>query len=168
MSRICVRLPWRWGTCWLNGGGHQSTSGAGFRLDGGYHRPVCVETVVETFHNFSVEGWGRQQLHQNRRTFTNYKKVNWIQFTEDTESTFAQTTIPTNIPSVNRMFTSIILMADKHNIPKGKMHSNCRLLPDHIVCKITQRNNMRRANACDPALKLLNEEITADILKHKL
>ena len=28
-------------------------------------------------------------------------------------------------------------MADKHNIPKGKMHSNCRLLPEDIVCKIT-------------------------------
>ena len=26
-------------------------------------------------------------------------------------------------------------MADKHNIPKGKMHSNCRLLPEDIVCK---------------------------------
>ena len=44
-----------------------------------------------------------------------------------------------------------------------QMHSNCRLLPDHIVCKITQRNNIRRANTCDPALKLLNEEITSVI-----
>ena len=59
-------------------------------------------------------------------------------------------------------------MAAKHNIPRGKMHSNCRLLPDHIVCKITQRNNMRRANSCDPALKLLNEGITSDIHKHNL
>ena len=53
------------------------------------------------------------------------------------------------------------------NIPKGKMHSNCRHLPEDIVCKITQRNNIRRANTCDPALKLLNEEITSDIQKHK-
>ena len=44
------------------------------------------------------------------------------------------------------------LMADKHNIPKGKMHSNCRLLPE---------------DTCDPALKLLNEEITSYIQKHK-
>ena len=58
-------------------------------------------------------------------------------------------------------------MADKQNIPKGKMHSNCRLLPEDIVCKITQRNNIRRANNCDPALKLLNGEITSDIQKHK-
>ena len=64
------------------------------------------------------------------------------------------------------MFTNI-LMADKHNIPKAKIHTNCMLLPDHIVCKITQRNNIRRANTCDPALNLLNEEITSNIQKHK-
>ena len=85
---------------------------------------------------------------------------------QKTQSRFAQTTIPTNIHTVNIIFTNI-LMADKHNIPKGKMHSNYRLLPEDIVCKITQRNNIRRANTCDPALKLLNEEITSDIQKHK-
>ena len=50
---------------------------------------------------------------------------------------------------------------------KGKIHGNCRLLPDTIVCKINQRNNIRGENTCDPALKLLNEEITSDIQKHK-
>ena len=47
------------------------------------------------------------------------------------------------------------------------MHRNYRLLSEDIVCKITQRNNIRRAYTCDPALKLLNEEITFDIQKHK-
>ena len=71
--------------------------------------------------------------------------------------------------SMANMYKKSIMdtMADKQNIPKGKMHSNCRLLPEDIVCKITQRNNIRRANTCDPALKLLNEEITSDIQKHK-
>ena len=85
------------------------------------------------------------RLQQNRRTFTNYKKADWTQFTEVTESAFAQTTIPTNIHIANIIFTNIILMADKHNIPKGKMHSNCRLVPEDIVFKITQRNNIRIA-----------------------
>ena len=91
------------------------------------------------------------RLQQNRRSFTNYKKVNSNQFTEDTESTFAQTTIPTNIHTASRCFTSIILMADKHIITKEKMHS--RLLPDHIVCKSIQRNNIMRAK---PVIQLLN------------
>ena len=47
------------------------------------------------------------------------------------------------------------------------MHSNCRLLPEDMICKITQRNNISRANTCDIVLKLLNEEITSDIQKHK-
>ena len=34
------------------------------------------------------------------------------------------------------------------------MHSNCMLLFDHIVCRITQSINMRRANTCDPTRKL--------------
>ena len=89
------------------------------------------------------------RLQQNRRTFTNYKKADWTQSTAITESAFAQTTIPTNIHTANIIFTNIILMEDKHNIPKGKMHRNCRLLPDLIVCKSTQRNNIRRVNTCD-------------------
>ena len=112
------------------------------------HLPII--TTVDMRHGY--------RLQQNRRTFTNYKKADWTQFTEDTESAFSQTTIPTNIHTANRMFTNIILMADNHNIPKGKMNSNFRLLPEDIVCKITQRNDIRRANTCDPALYLLNEE----------
>ena len=119
------------------------------------HLPII--TTINMQHDYI--------LQQNRRTFTNYKKADWTQFTEYTESAFAQTTIPTNIHTANIIFTNIILMANKHSIPKGKMHSNCRPLPDHIVCKITQRNSIRRANTCDPALKLLNEEITSDINK---
>ena len=107
------------------------------------------------------------RLRQSQLTFTGCMKADWTQFAEHTESAFAQATIPTNIHTANIIFTNIILMADKHIIPKGKMHSNCRLLPDHIVCKITQGNNIRGANTCDPALKILSGEITSNIWKHK-
>ena len=113
------------------------------------HLPII--TTINIRHDY--------RILQNQWTFTNYMKDNWTQITEGTESAFAQTTIPTNIPTSNIIFTNIILMADKHSIPKGKMHNNCRHLPDHIVCTITQWNNIRRANTCNPALKLLNEEI---------
>ena len=93
------------------------------------HLPII--TTINIRHDYI--------LQQNRRTITNYKKADWTQFTEDTEFAFAQTTIPTNIHTVNIIFKNILLMADQHNIPKGKMHINCRLLPKDIVCKITQR-----------------------------
>ena len=48
------------------------------------------------------------------------------------------------------------------------MHSICRLLPAHTLCKITQRNHMRRENTYSPALKLLNEKINLfDLHTHK-
>ena len=102
-------------------------------------------------------------LQQSRRTFTNYKKANWTPFTEDTEIAFAQTTLTTNIHTANRIFKNLIMLADKHNIPKGKMHRNCKILLGHILCNITQRKSMRSANTCDPSLKHINEEITSDI-----
>ena len=92
------------------------------------HLPII--TTINIQHDY--------RLQLNRQTFTNYKKADWTQFTEYPESAIAQTTIPTNIHTGTIIFTNIILMADKHNIPKGKMHSNCRLLPEDIVCKITQ------------------------------
>ena len=74
------------------------------------HLPII--TTINIRHDY--------RLQQNRRTITNYKTAHWTQFTEDTESAFAQTTIPTNIHIANIIFTNIILMADKQNIPKGK------------------------------------------------
>ena len=71
-----------------------------------------IKTTINIRHDY--------RLQQIRRTFTNYKKADWAQFTEDTEFPFAQTTIPNNIHTANSIFINIILMADKHNIPKGK------------------------------------------------
>ena len=59
--------------------------------------------------------------------------TDWTQFTEYIESTFAQTTMPTNI------HIDIILMADKQNMPKCKMHSNCMLLPDDMMQNHTKK-----------------------------
>ena len=102
-----------------------------------------------------------------RWTFTNYKKANCTQFTKGTELAFSQNTIPDNIRTTNRIFTNIILLAVKHNIPKDKMPNTSRLLPEHIVCKIPQGNKKRRSKSQDPALKPLNSEITSNISLHK-
>ena len=66
------------------------------------HLPII--TTINIRHDY--------RLQQNRRTFTNYKKADCTKFTEDIESAFAQTTIPTNIHTANKIFTNIILMAE--------------------------------------------------------
>ena len=54
-----------------------------------YNFLMLVKDVINIRHDY--------RLQHNRQTFTNYKRADWTQFTEDTESVFAQTTIPTNI-----------------------------------------------------------------------
>ena len=71
------------------------------------------------------------RLQQNQLTFTNYKKADLTKFTEyrvryrSDHHTHQHTHCEHN-------FTNIILMAVKHNIPNGRMYSNCRLLPAHM------------------------------------
>ena len=90
-------------------------------------------------------------MHSRRCDVVTYRQQAYCVYAGLTEeqrvdSMPVRITIPTNIHTANRIFTNIMLMADKHNIPKGKMYCNCRLLPEDIVCIITQRNNIRRAN----------------------
>ena len=134
-------------------GGHFENNSAGYQYLGGIGLTHCT-----TGHR------GQLNTHYHQTNYpsspqltydmtTDYNKTDGLSPTTrkltghnlpKTQSpAFAQTTIPTNIHTVNIMFTHIILIADKHNIPKGMMHINCSLLPDHIVYKITQRNNIR-------------------------
>ena len=94
--------------------------------------------------------------HITTNIFTKYQKMSNALYTRiswKTQHTLSSDHIPiittinirydyrleqnTNIHIANRIFTNIILMPDKYNIPKVKMPSNCRLLPNHIVCKET-------------------------------
>ena len=53
----------------------------------------------------------------------------------NTGSVFAQTTLPNHIHTTNIILSSIILMADKHNIPKGKMQ-NIHWGPTEEACSM--------------------------------
>ena len=72
-----------------------------------------------------------------------------------------------DIPSIqdihteNTIFINIIIHTDKHNIPKGKIHSTCKLLSEHIRHKTEHSNNIRAQNASDPSISELNTEITS-------
>ena len=121
------------------------------------HLPIL--TTINTRTNF--------RLQQNRQTYTNYNKANWQNFTTETESSFRNINPPSDTHTANKILTNIILNADKHNIPKGKIQHNCKLLPEDIRTKINTRNNIRKHNPLDPNLAQLNNKITSDIQHHK-
>ena len=79
--------------------------------------------------------------HHHKSTYdmiTDYNKTDGLSST--TRKPTGRYRSDHNIHTANIIFTNTILVADKHNITRGTMHSNCRLFSDHRVCKITQRN----------------------------
>ena len=92
-----------------------------------------ITTVSNTLYNWTTQhALPSDHLHINTVDVRHGCK-DWTQFTEDTESSFAQTTIHT----AHGIFAGMMLIADGHSIPNGKIHSNFRLLPDRMVCRVT-------------------------------
>ena len=109
----------------------------------------------------------KYKLQQNRHTLTNYRKANWTWFTTDTEVALPGIQPPPVVHTAGTIFTNIFLHADKHNIPKGKIHSICKLRQEHMRYKTEQRNSIRTQNPSDPSISELSSEITSLIHTHK-
>ena len=92
------------------------------------------------------------KIQHHRRTYTNYNKANWLEFTQEIEQTLANTETPQNAHAATKILTNAILVADKHHISKGKIHHTQKLRPEHIRNKIKQRNTTRQQNPKDPLL----------------
>ena len=67
----------------------------------------------------------------------------------------------------NKILTNAILASDKHNIPKGKIKTNLKLLPKEILDLIQERNKLRKLNSRDPKIKDINDDINKQIRDHK-
>ena len=74
---------------------------------------------------------------------------------------------PNDVSIANNILTNLILNADKHNIPKGKIKSHNILQPKEIRDKIDERNKLRNLNYKDPTIQDLNSEITKMIQDNK-
>ena len=117
------------------------------------HLPIVITYRTKT--NYKIQ--------QHRRTYTDYNKANWQEFTQETEQTLADTTKHTyRKKNTNQCYTR----ADKHHIPKGKIHHTQKLLPQHIRNMIKQRNT-RQQNPKDPLLTQQNTNIDKEIQNHK-
>ena len=121
------------------------------------HLPILI-----TFNSRSLI---RQQ--PARRSFTNYHKANWEGFTAEIEEALADVEPPQNVHQANAILSNLILSADKHNIPKGKIHSRHKLLPQEIRTVIQHRNDIRRNNPKDQEIPQLNQLIDRQIQEHK-
>jgi len=106
-------------------------------------------------------------LPNTLKTYTNYKKANWENFTKEIEEEIAKHNTPTNIHIANKILINAILTSDKHNIPKGKIQTKHTPLPENIRVKIEERNHTRQRNSKDLTYTL-NSEIDTHTTSQEL
>ena len=72
-----------------------------------------------------------------------------------------------NVHLANKRLTNLILSADKHHIPKGRIKKLNQPLPKHINDLIKTRNLIRNKNPMDPSIHQRNSEITKLVNEHR-
>ena len=90
------------------------------------HLPILLTIQTDNKHT----------IQQNRRSYTNYRKADWDNFTQDTEYAFTAIQPPTDIHYANKTFTNILYQACKKHIPVGRIRNTEKLLPQPIRNKI--------------------------------
>ena len=121
------------------------------------HLPIII--TINTRSNF--------RLKPNNKTFTNYNKADWDKYTNEIELSLEDIEAPENVHSANKLLTNLILLADKHHIPKGRLKNLHQPLPKHINDRIKERNIRRNINSSDPTIPSLSNEITKLISEHR-
>src|SRR6267154_6690230 len=121
------------------------------------HLPIII--TINTKNNF--------RLAPCNKTFTNYNKTNWSKFTEEIELNLQDVPTPDNVHSANKYLTNLILLADKHHIPKGRIKKLNQPLSEHITDLLNARNILRKNTPFDPHIPFLNKDITKLINIHR-
>ena len=121
------------------------------------HNPIKISYNTKT----------KFRLIQHRRSYTNYRKADWQGFTNSIENALTDTTVVTDVHKSNKILTLLLLDADKHYIPKGKIRPNNPLLPENIRAQIEERDIIKANDPTDNRLEHLNKDISQAIQTHR-
>ena len=102
-----------------------------------------------------------------KRTYVNFKKADWEEFTSITEEKFSGLPIPTNIFKAEKKFRSIIAKAAKLSIPAGRIKDIIPEIPTSAMEKINQRDELRSNQPDSQEIADLNNEIDSEIKDHR-
>ena len=121
------------------------------------HNPIKISYNTKT----------KFRLIQHRRSYANYRKADWQGFTNSIENALTDTTDVTDVHKSNKILTLLLLDADKHYIPKGKIRPNNPLLPENIRAQIKERDIIKANDPTDNRLEHLNKDISQAIQTHR-
>ena len=131
--------------------------------------------MVRSLTNIVTTATRTNPKQNGKVTFTNYNKVNWEEFTMETEMQLyiQDWTNIENINSAIAKFNKIIQDADKNTIPKGRGKKYNPNFTPEIQQLIRQRSNLKyhtalpQTEAITEQIQVLNEEISGKINTEK-
>jgi hypothetical protein len=101
------------------------------------------------------------------KTYTNFRKADWPAFIRESEGVFRGLQLSTSVGAGEKIFCKILLTAAKHAIPAG-FHKDCKpgILHEANIL-INERDTLQAADPTDPAIEILNHNITKIISENK-
>ena len=116
------------------------------------HLPILITSTVDA-----------PPTQGPKRTFINYKKANWPDFTAETEVLITALPAPTSCSCGLRDFNKALKTASKHHIPGGFRRNIIPGLSPEAKAAIARRDNLRASTPLDPSLPGMQAEVDAII-----
>ena len=120
------------------------------------HVPIQI-SIQADFH----------QQYSDRRTFVNFDKANWEDFTKLTEEEFSKSRKPTDVQKGEKWFRKIVNKVSKLCIPQGRIKSVYPEIPREAAELIKQRDELRSTDPTCENITQLNKDITDLVTNHR-
>ena len=105
--------------------------------------------------------------YSEKKTFINFNKAKWDDFTMLTEEEFSKLPEPSDVYKAEKQFRKIVNKVSKHCIPAGRIKEVYPEIPTEAARMMETRDNLRSTNPSSEEIKRLNSEISSLILDHK-
>ena len=111
-----------------------------------------------------------KQYYSERRTFVNFDKANWPEYTKLTEEEFSKLIIPTRgrmVEQDEKVFRKIINNVSKLCIPQGRIKTVYPEIPTEAAALIKTRDELRSIDPTSEDIRQMNADITDLVLNHR-
>ena len=108
-----------------------------------------------------------KQYFSEQRTFVNFDKANWEDFTKLTEEEFSKLNSPRGVEKGEKIFRKIINSVSNLCIPKGRIKNVYPEIPTQAADLIQRRNELRSNDPTSTDIRQMNQDISDLVINHR-
>ena len=108
-----------------------------------------------------------KRVKSEKRTFVNFAKADWAEFTNWTEKVFSRQNSNNDVHKDERTFREIINKAAKKFIPSGRIPKIINNIPTDAAKLSNERDNLRKNDPDNARINTLTKEINEKINEHR-